>query len=172
MKNKFLKFGLYSALLGMVLMGFGLLAGRTLNYASQQVLGFVIIIATLVLAIYFGIKKLRDEWHQGYLNFGKAFMYGLLLTFFVGLGIAFMDYIYTQFINPDFYSNYMDYYLETLKNTLSAEEFNIKKAEIEAAPDYQKAAWFMALGMYFATVFWGFFVSLAMAMILKKQKEN
>lgn len=170
MKNKFLKFGLYSSLLGIILFGIGLLAGSQLNYSSQQVLGFIIIVATLVIATYFGIKKLRDELHAGHIAFGKAFMYGLLLTFFVGLGIALMDYIYTEFINPDFYSDYMDYYLETLKNTATAEEFAAKKAQIEAAPEYQKTAWFMALGMYFATVFWGFFVSLGMAMILKRKK--
>ena len=98
-------------------------------------------------------------------------MHGLLITVFVGLGIAVMDYIYTEFINPDYMINYMAFYENSLRETLTAEEFTKEKARIDAIPNYQKSSWYMAFMMYFISVFWGFFVSLAMAMILKRKKD-
>ena len=170
MKNAFLKIGLQSSLFAMGLFGIGLILGKSLSYSSQQVVDFIITVTVLIIVTYFGIKKIRDQFHSGELKFGRAFMYGLLLTFFVGLGIALIDYFYTKFINPDFYTDYINYHLDYLKETVSAEEFEERKTQIEAAPAYQKSSWFIALGRYFVSVFWGFFVSLAMAMILKSNK--
>ena len=171
MKKEFLKFGGYSFLLAFILFAIGLVAGSRLSFPSQQVVGFVVIVSTLVISIYFSVKYLRDTFLEGTISFGKALMHGLLITVFVGLGIAVMDYIYTEFINPDYMINYMAFYENSLRETLTAEEFTKEKARIDAIPNYQKSSWYMAFMMYFISVFWGFFVSLAMAMILKRKKD-
>lgn len=170
MNKEFLKLGLYSFLLAMVLFTIGLMAGKDLEYGSQQVVGFIITVTTLVITIYFSVRYIRDNRLSGTLKFGRAFMYGLLITFFTGLGIALADFVYVKVINPDYFPNLVEAYESSLKETLTVEEFTKQKKQLDSASLSEKLTSYVFM-MYFSAVFWGFFVSLAMAMILKRNQE-
>lgn len=168
MNKEFLKLGLYSFLLALVLFTIGLMASSSLEYGSQQVVGFIVIVSTLVVTVYFSVKHIRDKMLQGTLPFGRAFMYGLLITFFTGLGIALADFIYIKIINTDYFPTLIEAYESSLEKTLTAEEFAKQKAQLDTTSISEKLSSYVFM-MYFMTVFWGFFVSLAMAMILKRK---
>ena len=169
MNKEFLRLGGYSFLLAMVLFTIGLIAGNNLEYGSQQVVGFIVMITVLIISIYFSVKKIRDTIHEGYLTFGRAFMYGLLITFFVGLGIALADLLYVKLINTDYFPNLIEAYESNLKDTLTPEEFAKQKEQLDTTSLSEKLSSYVFM-MYFMSVFWGFFVSLTMAMILKRKK--
>ena len=170
MKNAILKYGGYSFLIAMILFSISLLLGRAFSYSTHQLIGFLAIVTALILAIYYSVKDLRESYFKTEFGFGKAFAISLLISFFVGFGVALTHFIYTSVINPDFMTEYLANHEEILKETLSEEEFLIKREELSKMPEYQKSSWYIAFMMYFVSVFWGFFVSLAMAMILKRKK--
>lgn len=169
MNKEFLRLGLYSFLLAIVLFTVGLIASNNLEYGSQQVVRFIVIVTTLVITVYFSIKHIRDNMLEGTLNFGRAFMYGLLITFFTGLGIALADFVYIKIINTDYFPTLVEAYENGLKETLTAEEFAKQKEQLNSVSLSEKLSSYVFM-MYFMTVFWGFFVSLAMAMILKRKE--
>ena len=169
MNREFLKLGLYSFLLAVVIFTIGLIASNNLEYGSQQVVGFIVIVTTLVITVYSSLKHIRDNMLEGKLKFGRAFMYGLLITFFTGLGIALADFIYIKIINTDYFPTLIEAYENGLKETLSPEEFAKQKEQLDGISLNEKLSSYVFM-MYFMTVFWGFFVSLTMAMILKRKK--
>ena len=167
MKKTVLKYGLYSALAIFLLGLAGFTLGKGLSYNMQEVIGY----ATMVIAtsfVYFGIKHYRDNENNGLVSFGKALFIGVLITLFASLAFAILDYLYTTVINPDFADEYMKHSLESLEKTVSRDELETKKAELQAQFKMYTPG-FMAAIM-FATVFViGFIISLISAVILQKK---
>lgn len=99
------KFGLLAFLTGIVAFLGGLVFGQSLDHGTQAIIGYAVIILSL-LFVYAGVKNFRDVHNHGKLSFGKALKIGLFISLFAALGIAIVDYIYTAFINPDFFEEY------------------------------------------------------------------
>ncbi|WP_353777367.1 DUF4199 family protein [Winogradskyella sp. 3972H.M.0a.05] len=168
MKNSVLKYGFYGLLTAVVLFLLALWLGKGLSYTTQEVLGYTTMVASLSF-IFFGVKHYRDKVNNGSVSFGKALVIGLLISAFVGLGIGIGDYIYTTSINPDFMTEYMDYTLKGMEETLSPEEFAVKKAELEQQMEIMGRPIMLAVVM-FATVFViGLIISLISALILQRK---
>jgi len=167
MKKTVFKYGLYSGLAISVLGLAGFTLGKGFSYSVQEVIGYV----TMVIAtsfVFFGIKHYRDKENNGAVSFGKALLLGILITLFAALAFAVIDYLYTTVIHPNFADEYIAYSLENLKNSVSAEEFETKKAGMQAQFKAYTPG-FMAAIM-FATVFViGFIMSLISAVILQKK---
>ena len=112
MKKTVLKFGSYGLVTGFVIFILHLTLGiDNLDYSTNEILGYVSIFLSLSF-IYFGIKHYRDHVNQGLLSLGKAISIGVLISLLVGLGIAIADFIYTKYIDPDFFSRYTEMMIE------------------------------------------------------------
>ena len=107
MKKTVLKYGSYGFLVGITVFLLAFLLGDNLSYSIQEVIGYTSMVASLSF-IYFGIKHYRDNVNNGLVSLGKAIIIGLLISIFVGMGVAIIDYIYTTVINPDFATEYLD----------------------------------------------------------------
>jgi len=106
MKSTVLKYGSYGLLVGFIIFFIHLFYGiDNLDYGTNEILGYISIFLSLSF-IFFGIKHFRDKENNGFISLGKAIQIGVLIAFLVGLGIAFADYIYTKFIDPNFFANY------------------------------------------------------------------
>lgn len=106
MKSTVLKYGLYGLITGFVIFILHLTFGiNNLDYSTNEILGYVSIFISLSF-IFFGIKHYRDKINNGVLSISKALAIGILISLLVGLGIAIADFIYTKFIDPDFFSSY------------------------------------------------------------------
>ena len=168
MKNTVIKFGSYGLLVAIIFFLLALWLGKGMSYSAQETLGYVTMIASLSF-IFFGIKHYRDKVNNGIISLGKAFLIGVLISAFVGLGIAIADYLYTTVINPDFATEYLETTLETMKNTLSPEAFEAKKAElIQQMEDYGGSG-FMAFIMFITVVLIGLIISLVSGLILQRK---
>lgn len=106
MKKTVLKYGSYGLVVGFVIFTLHLVLGiGNLDYKTNEILGYVSIFLSLSF-IYFGIKHYRDQVNNGVISLGKAIAIGLLISVLVGIGIGIADYVYTKFIDPDFFHKY------------------------------------------------------------------
>lgn len=171
MKHTILKYGGYSLITAIILFLLGLLFGKGIDYTSQEIIGYVTMVVSLSF-IFFGIKHYRDKVNNGTLSFAKSLSIGLLIAVMAGLGIAIADFIYTTWINPDFMSEYSEHMLNTMEQTLSAEEFALKKKEFETQMESMGSPIMLATLM-FATVFIiGLIISLLSSLILQRKPQH
>lgn len=106
MKNTVLKFGSYGFVTGLIIFLIHLIIGvDNFDSNTNEIVGYISIFISLAF-IYFGIKHFRDNVNNGVVSFGKAISIGLMISMCVGLGIAIADFIYTKFIDPEFFYKY------------------------------------------------------------------
>ncbi|ULC59549.1 DUF4199 domain-containing protein [Flaviramulus sp. BrNp1-15] len=168
MKNTIIKYGLYGLITGIILFLAAILLGKGLSYSTQEVLGYVSMVACLSF-VFFGIKHYRDHVNNGVLSIGKSLAIGVLISVLVGVGVGIADYIYTTIINPDFANEYLETSLKTMEKTLSPEEFQTKKAELTQQMQDYGGSGFMAFLMFFTVVLIGFVISLISGLILQRK---
>ncbi|MFC4722658.1 DUF4199 domain-containing protein [Geojedonia litorea] len=168
MKNSVIKYGLYGLFTAMICFLFVLWFGQELSYSSQEVLGYLTMIASLSF-VYFGIRHYRDQVNNGRVSFWKAVGIGVLISAFVGLGIGIVDYIYTTSINPDFASEYLERSIETMEATLSGDELELKKAELTRQMEDYGGSGFMAILMFVTVLIIGFVIALISGLILQRK---
>lgn len=167
MKKFIIRYGLLSLLFAAAIFLIMLVVGKGFSFKTQEVLGYVSIISSLSF-VFFGIKQYRDKENGGVISFGKALGVGMLITLFVALGFAIIDYIYTAFINPDFAQQYLDYSLSELEKTLSGEE--LIKAKEKARQQMESfGSGVGALFMFGIVTVIGFIISLISSLFLQKK---
>ncbi|OSY88706.1 hypothetical protein WH52_03250 [Tenacibaculum holothuriorum] len=106
MNKTVLKYGGYGLATGFIIFMLHLIVGiDNLDYKTNEILGYLSIFLSLSF-IYFAIKHYRDAINNGMISFWKAVAIGVLISLFVAVGIGIADFVYTKFINPDFFSNY------------------------------------------------------------------
>lgn len=169
MKSTLLRYGGYAFLTAMILFFISLYFFGDMDYGTQEVLGYLSIILSL-LFIFPGIRHFRDKENNGSISFGKAFLIGLLIAVFAGIGFAFIDYLFTSVINPDFLQEYMAHQLAELEKTLPSEEFETQKAMLQQQMDAYGSSGFMAFIMFATVVLIGVVISLVSALILQRKK--
>ncbi len=152
MRNTIIRFGLYGLFVALIFFSAGLYFGQGMDFKTQEIVGYFTMVASLSF-IYFGIKHFRDAINNGKLSFQKAVLLGLLISAFSAAGIAIADFMYTTYINPDFFKEYYE--------RLIADGY---KGEI---PDYGST--FMALIMFVTVVILGLIISLISALILQRK---
>ena len=112
MKSTVLKYGSYGLIVGFIIFMLHLTLGiENLDYGTNEILGYVSIFLSLSF-VFFGIKHYRDKVNNGSISLGKAISIGVLISILVGIGIAIADFVYTKFIDPDFFSRYSEMMIE------------------------------------------------------------
>jgi hypothetical protein len=168
MKNTIIKHGVFSIITASALFFLALTLGKTFDYSTQEVIGYLSMVASLSF-VYFGIKHFRDNENNGSVTFIKALLIGVLISACAGIGFGIIDYIYTTQINPDFATEYLEKTLETMKTTLSPEEFEIKRKELVQQMEQYGGSGFMAFIMFITVVIIGFIISLISALFLQRK---
>ena len=152
MKNTVLKYGVKGLIIGLLIFGLHLSFLNSFDYSTNEILGYISIVLSLSI-IYFGIKHYRDHVNDGAISLGKALAIGILISILVGIGVAIADFIYTKFVNPDFFKDYA----ENLKDQGREDEI------IEMTSTF--AAFFM---LALVTII-GFIISLISGLILQRK---
>ena len=107
MRTTILKYGFLSLLSAALLFLAALVLGKELSFSTQAIIGYASMFISLSF-VFFGIKHFRDHENDGLITFRKAFIIGIFISLFAGIGFAIIDYIYTSFINPDFMTEYAE----------------------------------------------------------------
>ncbi|MEW4923327.1 DUF4199 domain-containing protein [Algibacter sp. 2305UL17-15] len=168
MKHTVFKYGLYALISGFVLFGLPFFLGMGVDFDYGELIGYTAMVLSL-LFVYFGIKHYRDKVNNGKVSLGKAIAIGMLIALFSAIGVAVFDYIYTSYINPDFASQYLEYSVKKMSETLSAEDLKVKTTELtQQMKDYGSPG-FMAFMMFASVIILGFIISLISGLILQRK---
>ncbi|PIB37923.1 DUF4199 domain-containing protein [Maribacter sp. 4G9] len=152
MKSIIVKYGLYGFILGLGLFLLGLIIIEDSNLSVAEIFGYATMIASLSF-IFIGIKHYRDKINNGFISFGNAMGIGMLISGFPALGIAIADYIYTTWINPNFFKEYA----EMMK----------AQGNSESIPEWSSGM--MSLIMFLTVILLGFIITLISALILQRK---
>ena len=169
MKRTILRFGLYAILtiaaLSLLIWALVDLVDNTLG----EIIGYSSMVVSL-LFVYFGIKYFRDKENNGNLSFGKALLIGVLISLMAALAFGILDVIYVKYINPEFMTDYYEGMLEQSRS-LPADEFEIRKAELESEKEMfsNPFAHFLIMSMMVFVI--GFIISLISAMLLQRKSN-
>lgn len=168
MKKTVLRFGLYSSITICILSLLIWLLIGTLDDKTGEIVGYSSMVISL-LFVYFGIKHFRDKENNGAVTFGKALLIGILISLMAALVFGILDVLYVKVVNPDFMTDYYTRNLEQLQVSLSAEEFEIRKAELESEKEMFLNPFMHFLIMSMMVFVIGFIISLLSALILQRK---
>lgn len=168
MKKTILRFGLYGvfAVLGLSILIWSLIG--VADDTTGEIIGYTSMVLSL-LFVFFGIKHFRDKENHGLVSFGKALLIGILISLIVSLAFGALDLFYVKFINPDFMTDYYTRNLEQLQATLPAEEFEIRKVELESEKEMFMNPFMHFFFMSMMVFVIGFIISLLSALILQRK---
>ena len=169
MKTTIQRYGLYGAITICVLFVVSWTLLKNLDYSTQEILGYASILISLSF-VFFGIKHFRDQVNNGALPIGKALIIGLAISFITAMAFGILDVVYIKYINPNFTEDYYARSIETLRDTLPAAEFEIKKAELESEKDLFMNPFVSFILMSMTVFVIGFIVSLISALLLQRKK--
>lgn len=96
-----------------------------INLHPYFVTPFFIILTILIY--YFAIQEKRKSL-DGKITFGKAFVTGLIISIFIFILNPLFLYIFTNFINQDFFNSFINHEVSSGKSTAkeAAEYFNLQ----------------------------------------------
>lgn len=169
MKPTIKKYGTYGSVSSLILFQIAFSIGKSFSYNIQEVLGYLTIVLSL-LFVFFAIKHYRDKENNGRLSLKNGVFIGLSITFFVALGSAISDYIYVTVLYPDFVTDYSNYQLEKLRETLSVSDFEVKRQEMMDNIKTIGKPSVMALVMFITVMCLGTIITILSALFLQNKR--
>ncbi|MFT6167148.1 MAG: hypothetical protein ACJAV5_000431 [Vicingaceae bacterium] len=157
----------FGAIMGLVFLAINF-CSYLFELGNNKVFSFTTM-ALLAGAIGYGIKKYRDDQCGGFISYGQALGYGVLITLFCGIISSFGSYVYLSFIDDSF-----------IQTTLEQTEIDmIEKGQSEEVIEMAMSMTRLVMspiGIFFsgilATTFMGFIVSLIAAAFLKNDPDS
>lgn len=153
------------ALTGLVMSVIQLLA-FSFNAGDSSVVQWLLYIL-IITSVSWGSRKYRDL-NEGFISYGQALMFGLLLAFGSALVFGFFNYLYISYLNPEY-----------IQNVLSQMEMALYEAGyddkmVKTMMDLYHS--FFGPGMYafaliFNFTFAGLLISLVISFFVKNNKS-
>jgi hypothetical protein len=154
--------------LGVASVIYSLVIYATGNHLEPHWSGSIITGAIFIGAIFFGIKQYKTA-NGGFLTWGQGVKIGVGIAVLGGVIVVIYNYIFMNFIEPDFMSQMMEVQNQVLLDQGMTEE------QIEAANEmsqaFQSPGILAAIGIISYAI-GGFIVSAITAAIMKKSEEE
>ncbi|MGC9471877.1 MAG: DUF4199 domain-containing protein [Bacteroidales bacterium] len=165
-----LYFGLVMVALSLVMWMFNIMPTRF----SINIILFIVNVVIYFGLLFWFTRMYRDESLGGYISYGKAFLFALLVAFFGSVVSAVYNYVFNAFIDPGYMERIMQVTMESTENFmrergLSQDQIDMAMARFEnqEIPGPGKTALQSVLG----GVIYGLIVSLITSAFAKKQEE-
>ncbi len=162
-----LNYGLYMALGTIALSVIVYVMGMTYEQPWWQSVGNFLI---MILAIVYGLKAFKSTG-DGFLSLGDALKTGLAISLVAGIiGIIF-NYIFVNFIEPDFMANM----LEVTRENMLEQNPEMTSDQVETAMGFTEKMMSPAIMAAFgiiASLFFGFIISLIAGLIMKQNRPE
>lgn len=114
MKKTILTFGLLSGAVISVLMAASMLFADRIGLGHSYIVGYTTMILAFLL-VYFGIRSYRDNFGDGRISFGKAFVIGISIALISSVCyVVTWEILYFWFM-PDFMDKYSAYAIQKLQ---------------------------------------------------------
>jgi hypothetical protein len=146
--------------------------GSGSDFSGSYIIGYSTMIVALSM-IFFGIRSYRQNYSNGTITFGKAFLIGLYITLIASAFYVIGWLIYSSIAMPDFADKYMAHEIAGMKKEgLSDSLIAIKSKEMADWKQLYDNNLLFKIGMTFAEIFpVGLVVSLICAAILRKKPK-
>lgn len=136
------------------------------DFKGNDVVGWAAMITVFSL-IFFGIRKYRDDYLDGFISFVKAFKIGFLIALIASVMYVVVWLFYYYLFVPDF----MEVYSSCVLNNTPATELAAKTAEMESFKEMYKNP-LMVVVLTFAEVLpIGLIITLVSALLLKEKDK-
>lgn len=152
---------------GLVLIGFSLITyfvGLNLNPS----MGYVSIII-LAACIFIAGKSYRDNELGGFISYGQALGFGILVGVFASILLGFFTYLEIKFIDPDIISKQM----ELVRQNYAKKGIN--DDQIDKMMEMSKK-WMTPTVMFISAIlsfaFWSLLISLVTSIFIKKEGSS
>ena len=167
-ENTFLRSTMTIGLItGLALIIYTLLLYATNNLLNQNfalgVINYIILIAGIII----GTRSYRDQSLSGYITYGKALGYGVVLCVFTGIVVGIFTYLLYEVIDPSLMEQNMKVIQEEMLNR------GISPDQVEAMTEMQarfRTPFMMLIGSIFTYSLLGLIFSLVTSAFLKKEK--
>ena len=131
---------------------------------SVGVISFLIMVAIIVM----GIKKFKAS-NEGFLSIGEAIKMGLGIALISGIISVAYTYVFTSFIEPDFFINLAQVQEQKwIDQGLTDEQIEGAKVMMDKMSNPMMTAGFTVIG----SLFFGFIISLITGAVMKESKED
>jgi len=154
----------FGAMVGVVMSVIQMIA-YSMNFADSNILSWILMLI-LILSVSWSVRKYRDM-NGGYIDFGQAIGFGLLLSFGGSLVYAVANYLYIKYLDPTFIQVIIEQTeLAYYEAELPQEEidFNIKLFRRGLTPAT------FAIGICLMYTFLGFISSLIISFFVRNPK--
>lgn len=152
---------------GLALVIYTLLLYATNNLLKQNFLLGILNYVILIIGIIVGTRSYRDQALGGFISYGKALGYGVLLCVFTGVVIGLFTYLLYEVIDPGLLEkNIKIIQDEMLKSGMSADQ-------VESMTEVQRqfrSPFMMLIGSIFSYSLLGLIFSLITSAFLKKDQ--
>jgi hypothetical protein len=170
MKQTILRFGIYATA---VLLAIGLInllfLSKSANYTVQEVVGYLAILLSMIF-IFLGIRHYRDNVNGGTLKFGEGLKIGVLILLIPTVFFGLFDVLYTEVINPAWKDDYYNHYLEQMRNTVPAAQFEAEREKLEAQKKLFARPIMQFLLMSLTVFVIGFIVTIISSLALRRNR--
>jgi hypothetical protein len=165
----------YGAILGIILIIVTVLL-YLLGLMKFNILMSVVIllinVAVVVTVVVIGTKRYRNDILEGYIDFGKAFLVGLLIVVFSSVLTTFYNVVFNTFIDPEYYDRTIEATKEWTGNFMYSKgvpEEQIDEVLEQMGSREKPSVVSMILGGLVTGAIGGAIVALITAAILKKE---
>lgn len=119
-----------------------------------------------VSVIVYGIKSFKTG-NAGFLTLGQALKTGVAISLVAGIIAVIFNYIFMNFIDPDFIEKTMEFSREQM----ITDNPNLSQEQLDNAMEISAkfmSPWIMSAFAIIATLFFGFIISLVSGLIMRK----
>jgi hypothetical protein len=172
MKKILLKYGLIGGGIISLFMAISMLSmDEHSDMSNAEVIGYTAQVIALS-AIFFGIRAYRDNYLNGVISFGKAFLMGLYIALIAATMYVLTWMILSECCLQDFMSNYMEAEIGKIENSgLSQEEKDSQIEQMENMMSLYENPIFKFFFTYIEILPTGIIISLISALILKRKAK-
>jgi len=167
-ENTFLKSTMTLGLItGLILIIYTLLLYATGNMLKPSFFLSTLNYLILIVGIVIGTRNYRDQSLGGYISYGKALGYGVVLCVFTGIVFGIFNYLLYEVIDPGLMEESMKVIQEEMLNQ------GLPADQVEAMSDMQsrfRTPFMMMIGSVFTYAFLGLIFSLVTSAFLKKEE--
>lgn len=119
-----------------------------------------------VSVIVYGIKAFKTE-NTGFLTLSQALKTGLAISLVAGIIAVVFNYIFMNFIDPDFIQKTLDFSREQMIENYPDMSQEQIESSLEISAKFM-TPWIMSAFAIIATLFFGFIISLFAGLVMKK----
>jgi Protein of unknown function (DUF4199) len=170
MKQTVFRYGIYAAMLIVVLMAFNLFfLPKVAGYAVQEVAGYLAILLSMIF-VFLGVSHFRDHVNDGALSFMEGLKVGLLIALIPSVFFGLFDLLYTQVINPGWHEDYYNHHVQELKASIPADKITTELEKLESQRKLFSKPYMEFLLMFLTVFVIGAIVTIISALTLRRSK--